>query len=354
MDLKFVFRYNRQTTQIELERGELSVSPLNKDGAEMAQLVYYIQQPTDSQQRYRAELKWSYQGKEQSEQLQDITLLKFYGIGLWKLESTWEPPEIGFLLYFQTISDSLETVFRRLFYIGPLRKAPERIYFTSGQTPQDVGMSGERVAEVLWIAHRTRGRERRLLDEIQQWLGKFGIASQLELEPLGETNYRVMLIDPSTRIEVNLADVGFGASQVLPVIVECLYAPEGSLLLMEQPEIHLHPKAQATLGDLFIEAVRRGDRQLIVETHSEHVLSRVRRRMAEGKIAPDEVAIYYFQPTSKGTRVQEIKLNEYGQYEEFPEGFFEEDLIEAFEHMDAIRKRTLKEKRSSGRQRMDD
>lgn len=139
---------------------------------------------------------------------------------------------------------------------------------------------------------------------------------------------------------MNIADIGFGASQTLPIIIESFYAPSDSVILIEQPEIHLHPKAQSILGDLFIKATKENNRTFIVETHSEHMLSRVRRRIAENKINASDIAIYYFKPTPEGTKIQRVTLNDQGQYESFPEGFFEEDVIEAFEHLKAISEST--------------
>jgi predicted ATPase len=80
------------------------------------------------------------------------------------------------------------------------------------------------------------------------------------------------------------------------------------------------------------------DRTLIIETHSDHILGRVARRIAEGVIPKDAVAIYYFRPTPEGTAVEEVTLNENGQYVKYPDGFFEEGFEEAFAHMEAMSK----------------
>ncbi len=109
-----------------------------------------------------------------------------------------------------------------------------------------------------------------------------------------------------------------------------------SLILIEQPEIHLHPKAQSILGDLFIAASNNGKRHFIIETHSEHLLSRVRRRIAEGKIKKEDVIIYYFENTFDGTNIKQLKLNDKGQYNAFPKGFFEEAYDEAVKHLEAL------------------
>src|SRR5690606_17010608 len=94
---------------------------------------------------------------------------------------------------------------------------------------------------------------------------------------------------------VLITDVGFGVSQILPVLVLCFYAPEGSTLILEQPEIHLHPRIQAGLADVFIDAIKRRGVQIILESHSEHLLRRLQRRIAEEQIAADDVALYFIE-----------------------------------------------------------
>jgi predicted ATPase len=163
------------------------------------------------------------------------------------------------------------------------------------------------------------------------------IGAEIKLDRLSRGNfYRAMVVDAQTGRETNLTDVGFGASQALPIIVESYYARPNSVILVEQPEIHLHPKAQSVMGDMFLDAAGKKDRKFIVETHSEYLLARIRRRIAEGAFDPDDVAIYYFKPTAKGTEIIPIALNRVGQYEKIPEGFFDEGMREALEHANAI------------------
>ena len=235
---------------------------------------------------------------------------------------------------------------RRLLYLGPLREFPQRSYVISGQAPSDVGVRGERSAEALWFASRTKKQRQQMLENINRWVKEFGIAKEVRLQRLGKSNqYQVLFVDAATNLPVNIADVGFGASQLLPIIVQGFYAPPGSVMLIEQPEIHLHPKAQATLGDLLMEVVKAGDRQIIVETHSEHLLARIQRRIAEQKFSHEQVAIYYFEPTPDGTKIHRLELDEYGQLvEPIPEGFFEEGWREALAQIVAIGKRKEAEK----------
>jgi predicted ATPase len=130
--------------------------------------------------------------------------------------------------------------------------------------------------------------------------------------------------------------VGFGASQLLPIIVAGYYAPEKSLLIAEQPEIHLHPKAQTRLGDLLID-ISKENKTLLVETHSEHLIMRIQRRIAEGAIGKEGVALYYCEPSNKGTLVKRIIIDELGQMQQtLPVGFFEESYLESKSHLEAI------------------
>jgi predicted ATPase len=97
---------------------------------------------------------------------------------------------------------------------------------------------------------------------------------------------------------------------------------------VEQPEIHLHPAAQTALADLFLEQMREG-RQFIIETHSEHLVLRIRRRIAEGKVKPESVRIFFVEKIDGVTQVKELKLTESGHFSDWPKGFFEEGYEEA-------------------------
>ena len=238
------------------------------------------------------------------------------------------------------------------FYLGPLRAAPERFYVAGGESPPDVGLAGERAVDVLRV-HRKRisfsikdASSKELGERVEEWVKRFGFSLEVKFSQASPTVYEVRFVDPHTKIPVNIADVGFGASQVLPVIVEGFYSPPGCTFLIEQPEIHLHPKAQATLGDLLVD-LSKNDRQVIVETHSEHLINRVQLRIADETIDRSDVAIYYFEATEQGTQIREVGLTEYGQYvsETLPEDFFNEDFAEAYSITKVILERKKREEK---------
>jgi predicted ATPase len=128
---------------------------------------------------------------------------------------------------------------------------------------------------------------------------------------------------------INLANMGEGLSQLLPIITRVLTTPENGSLLIEQPELHLHPAAQADLADLFISGAENGRNQCIVETHSEHLLLRLRRRIAEGVVDPAIVGVLYVERDGSESTVRSLDLDGAGQFEDWPKGFFDERYREA-------------------------
>ena len=148
---------------------------------------------------------------------------------------------------------------------------------------------------------------------------------------MSDRHYEIRVQHPRTGEYESLADVGYGISQVLPVVVAGYSLDPGELFIVEQPELHLHPRAQAELGDFFLELYRRKV-QCIVETHSEHLIMRLQRHVASGRIVPEELTVNYVAAGNLAKEVTKLPLNRDGIFERnWPEGFFEERLEEALE-----------------------
>jgi predicted ATPase len=120
----------------------------------------------------------------------------------------------------------------------------------------------------------------------------------------------------------SLIDVGFGVSQILPVVVLCFYVPEGSTVILEQPEIHLHPAVQASLADVLIDAWHKRRVQILVESHSEHLLRRMQRRIAEKSLSSDDVALYFCEAGPRGSKAIPLALDLFGNITNWPQDFF--------------------------------
>ncbi len=235
---------------------------------------------------------------------------------------------------------ALEEELTSIAYLGPLREPPERLYRWSGEEPDHVGWRGERSIEALLAGadrrfqRKKRHRYRELQVIVAEWLKQLGVIDEFEVRSIrrGGDQYEVRVRAPHGRDYVLLTDVGFGVSQVVPVVVQCFYANANDVLILEQPEIHLHPSVQANLADLFIEALRiREDGaerglQLIVESHSEHFLRRLMRRVAEGVISLDEVALYFARPGAQGSRLEPLEIDELGSIGNWPEDFFGDQM----------------------------
>lgn len=135
------------------------------------------------------------------------------------------------------------------------------------------------------------------------------------------------LVDDRSGAPVPLSEVGYGVSQLLPVVHSCVIATQ-RIIAIEEPELHLHPRLQARLANLFALSVLRRGNQVLVETHSESLLLRVRRLVRSGKLLPDEVAVLYVDNTPEmGVSVRRLRLGEQGELlDPWPTGFFDDSL----------------------------
>jgi predicted ATPase len=225
-----------------------------------------------------------------------------------------------------------------------LRIHSKRTYQWSGDTPEGVGQLGENTIAAILAAQNegrmlNRGpkRPRQPFTEfIASWLKDLGVIHSFVVKPVaeGRKEYEVLVKTHAKAPEVKITDVGFGVSQVLPVLVQAFYCPPNSTVWMEQPEIHLHPQVQAELADVFISATHAREEsgprnvQLIIESHSEHFLNRLQRRIAEGVITPDDVAIYFCKKTGSATELEPLELNMFGDIENWPENFFGDEMAD--------------------------
>jgi predicted ATPase len=268
------------------------------------------------------------------------------------------PDELS--LYYQnaeTLGDfpfALQSLLKNISYLGPLREEPKRHYAWAGETPEDVGSRGQRwVSAFLSAAERKlslgyKQRTKAFHVLIAEQLKTLGLIHSFTVTPLakGVREYRVRVQVSPGSAEVSIPDVGFGVSQVLPVLVQSFYAPADSTVIIEQPELHLHPAVQQNLADLFIAAVKSRENgedrnvQFIIESHSEHFLRRLQRRIAEEAITRDEVAGYFCDWSAEGSRIEPLDVDLYGNILNWPPNFFGDQMIDVAEMQKAgIRRR---------------
>ncbi|HEL9845259.1 TPA: DUF3696 domain-containing protein, partial [Klebsiella pneumoniae] len=175
-----------------------------------------------------------------------------------------------------------------------------------------------------------RGEEQNyILNGVSKWLARMGIADRLVVHQQGRSN-RYELIVERGEIKSNLRDVGIGVSQVLPVLVVAYFSPQGSTIILEEPEIHLHPLAQAVLAEFFVEVSNERNIQFIVETHSEHLFRRMQTLISRETINPEEVGMYFVERGEEAT-LRRLEIDEFGRLHNWPQDFFGDALGETKE-----------------------
>lgn len=252
----------------------------------------------------------------------------------------------GFLSFLEL---ALEEQLRQVYYLGPLRANPDRTYTWSGAQPSDMGQAGEQAIHAILSSRdkgeklsKGRGRRQVTLEEyVAEWLQKLGLIAEFRVEAVadGSQIFQVKVRRVAGGTESLITDVGFGVSQILPVIVLCFYVPEGSTVILEQPEIHLHPAVQANLADVLIDAQRLRKVQIIVESHSEYLLRRLQRRIAEQELSSDDIALYFCEADKTGSKLRTLELDPFGKIMNWPEDFFGDEFGEIAKTQQAILRR---------------
>jgi predicted ATPase len=258
----------------------------------------------------------------------------------------------------------------KLYYIGPLRADPKESGDTTSQN-KGVGYRGEYSAECFAIyAHQwkeypyifdiddlenntTEDRIKIILRDFAggnfnnhidfsilrtsfiEWLEYLEVADKVDIDKNGE-----LVVRQGKHNWKRLNNVGVGVSQVLPIILQCILAEPGSTIIIEQPELHLHPKTQSRLADFFLVMSLLG-KQIIIETHSEYIIDKLRLRIvqAPGDTLVDKTAIYFTEKKDGNSEFRRIRVNEYSVMSEWPEGFFEESVQIARDIMSAVHKK---------------
>ena len=191
------------------------------------------------------------------------------------------------------------------FLIAPgLRQIPKR-YFVKGLQTDYVGPSAENLGELLANPEINR--------ETNKWFQRLEIPYKVDIQKSGNY-YEIIFAPKNSKIKISSMHVGLGYPLILPFIVQCIIA-KNKIILIEEPEVHLHPKIEADLADLIVESSLLRNNQFIIETHSEDFLLRILKSIRQEKIKPEHVSVNYITPNDKtGSKINKITINKYGQY----------------------------------------
>lgn len=227
-----------------------------------------------------------------------------------------------------------------IIYLGPVRRLAQRDYVWGGRMPATIGDDGSKAVDALIASGMTAAHSRRrgqilppeadLFESTARWLKRMDLADGLSVKALGgSARHELQITREGT--QVNLKDVGVGVSQVLPVIVAALFAAPGNIVIIEEPESHLHPLAAALLAELFEEVSKQRGVQFIVETHSEHLFRRMQTLIAKQQVMNSDCAMYFVERSGNSAILKTLTANEYGAITNWPDKFFGDAIGEARE-----------------------
>jgi len=234
--------------------------------------------------------------------------------------------EYGFIDYYSIeLYQDLDNAFN---FISSFRLHPDRTYYQSITSNKVDRFGGGYIDQVLdW-----NDRQSEELYELVSILRDLKMIYDIKPHRLSGGRFEIKVKVKSKSKWESLADVGFGISQFLPIIVADLQLEDNSTLIMSQPEIHLHPSVQANLGNYLVKQVKERSKNYIVETHSEYLLNRMRLLIVKGEIQPEDVAVYYFENSIKnGSIAHRIEFTKDGQILNAPKGFFETYMIDTMD-----------------------
>jgi predicted ATPase len=329
-----------QLKPLQVEVIEISIKPDAK--SEKEESSYLLVHESDD--RYRLTFKnIQFRGKVMNEEL--IVRLAFSNLGSARIlmEEGEKTHRFELLQPLYLMEELLKSSFASYTYIGPLREQPLRRYIYDDEVIE-IGTKGENapyiylaeqgkwVSDLCFYDERTDSFEKHatitLERAVRTWLDQMGIkgfSSQLSRDII----YVHLDSGPGRKQKVSIADVGFGVSQIFPIILEGLRMPPQATLLLEQPEIHLHPNIQMRLADYFV-ALAMSNKNVIVETHSDHIVNRLVRRILEdttGKLA-EAIGIYFVSNSQDGSKFQPINIDPLEGIVNWPEGFFDQNAAE--------------------------
>jgi hypothetical protein len=230
------------------------------------------------------------------------------------------------------IREEFWDLLERVYFVGPMRARAERTTMVGQGADDYVGPAGEHMTEILHA-------DPELTAQVNEWCDRLGLGYRVRLlAPISQDivmtagEFAVLALEDVRQdppVLVSSRGVGYGIGQLLPIIVQSLLARDG-MIIIEQPEVHLHPRLQSAVADLFVDTATNNRAQLLIETHSEHLVLRLLRRVREGALAPEDLSILYVDLHDDGAAfIRQLEVDRDGDLVNgWPGGFFDDRLGE--------------------------
>ncbi|MCG7948973.1 MAG: AAA family ATPase [Candidatus Thiodiazotropha taylori] len=207
-------------------------------------------------------------------------------------------------------------------YLGPFRESPRRKYETWGATPTEVGARGE--AAITMLANESfQTTKRPHIKQIAGWLKKLGLAKEVSIKRVGKSDLVDLKLGLNDGGSFPIADLGYGLSQVMPVLTQCSFAEKGTTLLFEQPEIHLHTKSSRELATVFIDTAKEKGSNIVLETHSPDLVKQFMRELKQGNLQAEDFVLYKVTRENGATCINQIEIdsgNDFDVYDNWETG----------------------------------
>ena len=292
----YSFKSTKRTQDITMEKAEFNVGAKN---------LCFRKSGTNYTVRFNSKLISS-EGSHQSG-----LKLSFSPIGSKNSKTTDEDKEEVFNAYIlnESVTDLVTTQLRKTLYLGPFRQPPRRRYPTRGSAPLEVGPEGESAVTLLaneYVQSKTRNH----IKEVSGWMADLGLAKKVDVSRVGKSDLFDVQVTLNDGASLPIADLGYGLSQILPVLVQCSFAEEGSVLLFEQPELHLHHTAAGKLATVLAKIAKQKNLRIIAETHSEDLFKQILIELNAKKIKIDDVAAYVVARVDGKSIFKKIIINE--------------------------------------------
>jgi predicted ATPase len=293
--------------------------------------------------RWTRELRRTSRKRKIFTDIQEVTIQEFLNED--EADQNFEGLEsIAYNIYLDAIEQIIERIASfftsKIRYLGPLRADPQASQkFGPSSELDDVGSKGEfaaavydsnHAARIEWYNPQNKQVEKGGLREaVDCWAQYLGVAQQVKTEMAGLSGVAWKIISRAGRKPRSLPEVGVGISQILPILIMGLLSPVNSLLIIEQPELHLHPYVQARLGDFFM-GLAKCKKQCLIETHSENLVSQLRLHIVEaGGLEKSDCVVYFVDQNEKGAaKFEKIEISSNGNILNWPDGFFDETMLQ--------------------------
>lgn len=231
----------------------------------------------------------------------------------------------------EDISLSIRRKLENICYLGPFRRKPERDYVWNKTTPGQIESDGHRAIDILLSdVLSKKGEQNEILNGISYWLARMRVAEKLAIKQLGRSS-RYEIEVHKDGVAANLHDVGIGIPLILPVLTAGYFAPAGSTIILEEPEVHLHPLAQSVLAEFFVILSRSRHIQFVVETHSEHLFRRMQTLIARKETSTEQIAMFFVERVADNAILRKLEVDEFGRVSNWPQYFFGDALGETRE-----------------------